>query len=45
VNNLTIRGNLGESVLIEIQRAGASVQLAIPRGPIGVTQVRGRFER
>jgi C-terminal processing protease CtpA/Prc len=45
VNNLTIRGNAGESVLIEVQRAGASVQLAIPRGPIGVTQARGRFGR
>ena len=45
VNNLTIKGNVGESVLIEVQRAGASVQLAIPRGPIGVTQARGRFGR
>lgn len=36
VNNLTIQGNIGDSVLIEVQRDGESVQLTIPRGPIGI---------
>lgn len=37
INNLTIQGNVGESVLIEVERAGESVQLTIPRGPIGIS--------
>jgi len=37
VNRLTVQGSVGESVLIEVQRAGQSVQLTIPRGPIGVS--------
>jgi S1-C subfamily serine protease len=36
VNNLTIQGSIGESVLIEVERNGESVQLTIPRGPIGI---------
>ena len=42
VNNLTIQGSVGESVLLEVERAGQSVQLTIPRGPIGVSN---RFRR
>ena len=40
VNNLTVLGELGESILIEIERDGTPLQLTIPRGPIGV---RNRF--
>lgn len=36
INNLTIQGQVGESVLIEVERNGESVQLTIPRGPIGI---------
>jgi len=36
LNRLTVDGNEGESVLIEVQRNGQPVQLTIPRGPIGV---------
>jgi len=36
INNLTIQGTRGESVLIELEREGESVQLTIPRGPIGI---------
>lgn len=37
VNNLTIQGNVGESVLIEVERGEESIQLTIPRGPIGIS--------
>ena len=36
INNLTVQGIIGESVLIEVERNGESVQLTIPRGPIGI---------
>jgi C-terminal processing protease CtpA/Prc len=42
INNLTIKGNIGESVLIEVKRDGESVQLTIPRGPIGINGRRRR---
>ena len=46
INNLTIQGEVGESVLIEVERNGESVQLTIPRGPIGINGGgRGRFRR
>jgi len=46
INNLTVQGNVGESVLVEVQRDGTSVQLTIPRGPIGISSGgRGRFRR
>ncbi|MFT6407428.1 MAG: C-terminal processing protease CtpA/Prc [Arenicella sp.] len=44
INNLTIQGAVGESVLIEVERDGESVQLTIPRGPIGINSGR-RFGR
>jgi len=44
LTNLTVRGNIGESVLIEVDRDGESVQLTIPRGPIGIYEgSRRRF--
>ena len=36
LNRLTATGKEGENVLIEVKRNGESVQLTIPRGPIGV---------
>ncbi len=46
INNLTVQGNVGESVLVEVQRDGSAVQLTIPRGPIGISSSgRGRFRR
>ncbi len=46
INNLTVQGTVGESVLVEVERDGSSVQLTIPRGPIGVSSSgRGRFRR
>ncbi|MGK0374365.1 MAG: C-terminal processing protease CtpA/Prc [Arenicella sp.] len=44
INQLTIQGQVGESVLIEVDRNGESVQLSIPRGPIGINSGR-RFSR
>ena len=44
INNLTIQGQVGESVLVEIDRNGEPVQLTIPRGPIGINSGR-RFGR
>lgn len=45
INNLTIRGNIGESVLIEVERDNESLQLTIPRGPIGINSRGTRFRR
>ncbi len=46
INYLTVRGNIGESVLVEVDRDGNSVQLTIPRGPIGISDGgRRRFRR
>lgn len=46
INNLTVQGTVGESVLVEVERDGSSVQLTIPRGPIGISSAgRGRFRR
>jgi len=46
INYLTVRGNVGESVLVEVDRDGNSVQLTIPRGPIGISDGgRRRFRR
>ena len=43
LNTATAQGNVGESVLVEIERDGQPLQLTIPRGPIGVSS--GRFGR
>lgn len=37
VRGLTMQGNPGEDVIIEIDRDGVRMQLNIPRGPIGVS--------
>ena len=42
INEKTIEGMPGESVLLEVQRNGEEVQIAIPRGPLGITTGRGR---
>jgi hypothetical protein len=45
LRNLTMQGNPGEDVVIEIERDGMRIQLTVPRGPIGITgsgaRVRG----
>ena len=46
LNGLTLQGESGQSVLIELERDGALMQLTIPRGPIGIVsgrQGRNRF--
>ena len=45
VNRLTVQGELGESVLLEVERDGEPMQLTIPRGPIGISGRRGLFGR
>lgn len=45
VNLLTAQGQVGQNVLIEVERGSEQVQLSIPRGPIGVTSGRRRFRR
>ena len=45
VASLTFQGDAGQSVLLEIVRAGEALQLTIPRGPIGVSSTRDRFRR
>jgi hypothetical protein len=37
LNALTLQGNAGESVVVEIQRDGQRLQLVLPRGPLGIT--------
>jgi hypothetical protein len=37
LNALTLEGTPGESVVLEVRRNGQSVQLVMPRGPIGIT--------
>ena len=37
VRELTMQGNIGENVIIEIDRNGVRMQLGIPRGPIGMS--------
>ncbi len=37
VRKLTMQGNAGENVIIEIDRNGVRMQLSIPRGPIGMS--------
>ena len=37
LNALTFQGTPGESVVVEVRRAGQNVQLVLPRGPLGIT--------
>lgn len=43
LNNLTVQGTPGESVVMEVQRDGENVAIVIPRGPIGFSS--GPFRR
>ncbi len=45
VNLLTAQGRVGQNVLIEVEREGETLQLSIPRGPIGVNSGRRGFRR
>ena len=42
LNNLTIDGQPGETVAVDVLRGGQPMQLYLPRGPIGITG-GGRF--
>jgi predicted metalloprotease with PDZ domain len=37
LRNLTMQGQPGEDVVIEVDRDGIRMQLTVPRGPIGIT--------
>ena len=37
LNSLTLEGTPGESIAVEVRRDGQTVQLVIPRGPLGIT--------
>ena len=37
LRNLTMQGEPGEDVVIEVERDGVRMQLTLPRGPIGIT--------
>lgn len=43
LNGLTMQGDEGQSVLIEVERNGNPVQITLPRGPIGIIGGRRRF--
>ncbi len=36
LNSLTVLGEEGESILVEVQREGGRTQITLPRGPIGI---------
>jgi hypothetical protein len=36
LNSLTLAGNAGESVLVDVRRDGQMLQLVMPRGPLGI---------
>ena len=44
LNAFTLEGRAGESVVVDVRRDGRTVQLVMPRGPIGITGgvIRGR---
>jgi hypothetical protein len=44
LNELTLQGTPGESIVVEVRRDGQSLQLVLPRGPLGITGggIRGR---
>ena len=37
LNALTLEGTAGESVVVEVRRDGQTLQLVVPRGPMGIT--------
>ncbi|NNF40434.1 MAG: hypothetical protein HKN64_03575 [Woeseiaceae bacterium] len=37
LRKLTLQGNLGEDVVIDIERDGVRMQLSVPRGPVGIS--------
>jgi S1-C subfamily serine protease len=37
LNELTLKGVPGESVVVDVRRDGQNVQLVMPRGPLGIT--------
>src|SRR5690606_545711 len=37
LNALTLQGQAGESVVLDVRRNGQTIQLVVPRGPIGIT--------
>ena len=43
LNDQLLQGEPGESVIVDILRDGAPMQVVMPRGPIGITA--GRFRR
>ncbi len=43
LRNLTMQGEPGEDVVIEVERDGVRMQLSVPRGPIGITGSGPRF--
>ena len=47
LRNLTMQGNPGEDVVVEVKRDGVLMQLTLPAGPIGITgtgaRVRGMY--
>ena len=45
VSWLTLQGDEGDQVLLEVERNGDILQLPIPRGPVGVSSGSRRFRR
>jgi membrane-associated protease RseP (regulator of RpoE activity) len=46
LNAVLLEGEAGEPVIVDIRRDGQTLQLVLPRGPLGITSGgRGRFRR
>lgn len=45
LNQQTMQGDPGESVVVDIMRDDAAMQVVLPRGPIGITTRSGRGRR
>jgi hypothetical protein len=46
LNDLTVKGTPGESVLVDVVRDGQNLQVVVPRGPIGISGgIGGGFRR
>jgi hypothetical protein len=45
LNALTLQGTPGESVTVDVQRNGSTVQLTLPRGPLGIGAGPAFFRR
>ncbi len=42
ISRLTLAGTAGETIVVDVERDGQTLQLYVPRGPLGISGARGR---